>query len=68
VLLQDEGDGWYRLGSLDAWPTAAGVWAIFLVVFNIAGLPYPGAYDNLLILVSLVFNALTAWYAWNWLT
>jgi hypothetical protein len=42
--------------------------AVFLVVFNIAGLPYPGAYDNLLILVSLVFNALTAWYAWNWLT
>jgi hypothetical protein len=42
--------------------------AVFLDVFNIAGLPYPGAYDNLLILVSLVFNALTAWYAWNWLT
>jgi hypothetical protein len=42
--------------------------AILLVVFNLAGLPYPGAYDNFLIVVSLVFNALTAWYAWNWVT
>jgi hypothetical protein len=40
--------------------------AIFFVVFNIFGLPYPGAYDNFLILVSFVFNALTAWYAWKW--
>ncbi len=38
----------------------------FLVVFNIAGLPYKGAYDNLLIGVSFVFNAMTIWYAWNW--
>ena len=40
--------------------------AIFLVVFNLFGLPYPGAYDNFLIIVSLVFNALTVWYAWKW--
>jgi hypothetical protein len=40
--------------------------AIFLVVFNIFGLPYPGAYDNFLIGVSFVFNALTVWYAWKW--
>ena len=40
--------------------------AIFLVVLNLAGLPYPGAYDNFLIVVSFVFNALTVWYAWNW--
>ena len=40
--------------------------AIFLVVFNIFGLPYPGAYDNFLIIVSFVFNALTVWYAWRW--
>ncbi len=39
---------------------------ILLVVFNIFGLPYPGAYDNFLIIVSIVFNALTVWYAWNW--
>lgn len=40
----------------------------FLVIFNLAGLPYPGAYDNFLIAVSLIFNALTAWYAWGWVT
>jgi len=40
--------------------------AIFLVVFNLFGLPYPGAYDNFLIAVSFVFNALTVWYAWRW--
>ncbi|MEJ2209435.1 MAG: DUF6326 family protein [Anaerolineae bacterium] len=40
--------------------------AIVLVVFNLFGLPYPGAYDNLLIVVSFVFNALTVWYAWKW--
>ncbi len=38
----------------------------FLVVFNIFGLPYKGAYDNFLIIVGFVFNALTVWYAWNW--
>jgi hypothetical protein len=41
--------------------------AIFLVIFNIFGLPYPGAYDNFLIVVSFVFNALTVWYAWKWM-
>jgi hypothetical protein len=40
--------------------------AVFLVVFNISGLPYPGAYDNFLILFSFVFNGLIVWYAWNW--
>lgn len=39
---------------------------IFLVVFNLFGLPYKGAYDNFLIIVSFVFNALTVWYAWKW--
>ena len=35
--------------------------------FNLIGLPtYPSAYDKFLIAVSLVFNALTVWYAWNW--
>ncbi len=38
----------------------------FLVVFNIAGLPYPGLYDNFLIFVGFVFNGLTIWYAWTW--
>ena len=40
--------------------------AIFFVIFNLFGLPYPGAYDNFLIIVSFVFNTLTVWYAWNW--
>ncbi len=40
--------------------------AIFLVIFNLFGLPYKGAYDNFLIIVSFVFNALTVWYAWKW--
>ena len=41
--------------------------AIFFIIFNLIGLPtYPSAYDKFLIFVSLVFNALTVWYAWNW--
>ena len=40
--------------------------AIFLVVFNLVGLPYPSAYDNFLIIVSFVFNGLIVWYAWSW--
>ena len=32
---------------------------VLVVLFNIAGLPYKGAYDNFLIAVSFVFNALT---------
>lgn len=40
--------------------------AIFLVVFNLAGLPYAGAYDNFLIAVGFIFNGLIVWYAWTW--
>jgi hypothetical protein len=41
--------------------------AAILFVFNLAGLPtYPSAYDKFLIVVGLVFNALTVWYAWKW--
>jgi hypothetical protein len=39
---------------------------VVVVLFNLLGLPYKGAYDNLLIAVSFVFNALTVWYAWRW--
>jgi putative exporter of polyketide antibiotics len=39
---------------------------IFLVVLNLFGLPYPGAYDNFLVFVGFVFNALAVWYAWKW--
>ncbi|MEW5868271.1 MAG: DUF6326 family protein [Chloroflexota bacterium] len=41
--------------------------AIIVVVFNLIGLPYKGAYDNFLIIVSFVFNALVIWYAWKWI-
>jgi Family of unknown function (DUF6326) len=40
--------------------------AAFLVVFNLAGLPYEGAFDNFLIVVSLVFCGLIVWYARTW--
>ena len=40
--------------------------AILLILFNLAGLPYKGAYDNFLIVVSLGFKALIIWYAWRW--
>jgi len=41
--------------------------AIGLFVFNLVGLPtYPSAYDKILIVVGLVFNAMTIWYAWTW--
>jgi hypothetical protein len=40
--------------------------AVLLVLFNLAGLPYPGAYDNFLIVVGFVFNGLIVWYAWTW--
>jgi hypothetical protein len=42
--------------------------AVLVVAFNLVGLPYVGWYDNFLIAVSFVFNALTAWYAWTWIS
>ncbi len=36
-----------------------------LAIFNLAGLPYRGVYDNLLIVLSLGLNALIAWLAWT---
>jgi hypothetical protein len=42
------------------------VTAVLLILFNLVGLPYDGAYDNFLIVVSIVFNGLTIWYAWKW--
>ena len=44
------------------------IMAGFFFLFNLVGLPtYPSAYDKFLIAVSLVFNVLTVWYAWNWI-
>jgi hypothetical protein len=42
--------------------------AVLVVVFNLFGLPYAGLYDNFLILVSFVFNALIVWNAWTWVS
>jgi hypothetical protein len=39
---------------------------VLVILFNIAGLPYKGWYDNFLIAVSFVFNALIIYYAWTW--
>lgn len=40
--------------------------AAALVLFNLAGLPYDGLYDNFLIVVGFIFNGLIIWYAWTW--
>jgi hypothetical protein len=42
--------------------------AVLVVVFNLFGLPYTGLYDNFLIIVSFVFNAMIVWYAWTWVS
>jgi hypothetical protein len=52
-------------------PPAAARWtnivvACIVIPFNIISLPYKGAYDNFLIGVSFIFNALVIWYAWRW--
>lgn len=33
---------------------------------DLVGLPYDGMYDNSLIAVSMAINAVSIWYAWNW--
>lgn len=39
----------------------------FFFLFNLAGLPtYVSLYDKFLIAVSMGFNVVTIWYAWNW--
>ena len=51
-------------GPVLRWVTV--VAAVVLFDFNVIGLPtYPGLYDRLLIVVGLVINAATAWYAWT---
>lgn len=41
--------------------------AVFFFLFNLVGLPsYPSMYDKFLIVVGLVFNVMTVWFAWNW--
>jgi hypothetical protein len=41
--------------------------AVFFFLFNLVGLPtYPSMYDKFLLAVSMGFNVVTVWYAWNW--
>ncbi|GAA1971019.1 hypothetical protein GCM10009718_03250 [Isoptericola halotolerans] len=40
--------------------------AVLLAVLNLAGLPYPGLYDNLLIVAGVALNAVVVWQAWAW--
>ncbi len=41
--------------------------AAFFFLFNLVSLPtYPSLYDKFLLAVSLVFNGVTVWTAWNW--
>lgn len=40
--------------------------AAFLVLFNLVGLPYPGFYDNLLIVVSFAVNGIVIWQVLAW--
>lgn len=53
-------------------PYAGVRWANIVVgasffLLNLVTLPtYPPAYDKFLLAVSLVFNALTVWFAWTW--
>ena len=43
--------------------------AVFFFLFNLVGLPtYPSLYDKFLLAVSMGFNMVTVWYAWNWHT
>ena len=40
--------------------------AAFFILLNLVGLPgYPGWYDRFLLVVSMVFNGITIYYAWN---
>ncbi len=41
--------------------------AAFLVLFNLAGLPYDSYFDNFLLIVGIGVNIITALYAWNWI-
>lgn len=41
--------------------------SIFFFGFNLIGLPtYTSLYDQFLIVVGLLFNLVTVWYAWKW--
>ncbi|MGB8361584.1 MAG: hypothetical protein WCE80_09305 [Acidimicrobiia bacterium] len=66
IAVRAAGVNWADYSITTGLPYMVRLVAVFLVLFNIVGLPYPGAYDNLLIAVSFVFNGLIVWYAWTW--
>jgi len=52
--------------SLNRWVNI--IAAIFFFCFTLIGLPtYSSAYDKLLLIVSMGFNLMALWYAWNWI-
>jgi hypothetical protein len=40
--------------------------AIFWILFNLMSLSAYPLYNKFLLIVSMVFNALTVWFAWGW--
>lgn len=47
-----------------AWITV--VVSALSAIFNLSGLPYKGAYDNMLIVVSVIVNGVIIWQALAW--
>jgi Zn-dependent protease with chaperone function len=51
--------------SVSRW--ASIIVAVFFFLFNLVGLPtYLSLWDKFLIAISMGFNVVTIWYAWNW--
>lgn len=45
------------------------IMAVLWFLFNLVGLPsYEGHYDKFLLTVSMVFNLVTIWFAWRWVS
>ena len=42
------------------------IMTIFWIGFNLMSLQDYSSYDKFLLIVSMGFNVLTIWYAWNW--
>ncbi len=40
--------------------------AAFFIVFNLVSLSGYSLYDKFLLVVSMIFNGVTIWLAWNW--
>lgn len=50
--------------SLSRWANI--IVAVFFFIFNLVGLSGYKPYDKFLIIVGLIFNLITVWYAWHW--